>query len=207
MRPAQASNDDLADAVRELHNEVQALRECVDELSEALVWELRQLRESAPERWEPLRGTCMPLDPCTEDFHQRINCAEPACLASPQEELKRWAEHLMQAAPDCWLREHDCIEGEEFLPDEIVQLDAAIYNWFIEYLVTLWQETHWRMLDGDEDLFYLVWTKPEGYLLRRLTPDQLHSSSECTGKLRQAEPTAGCMAGESASLRKQQTLF
>ena len=119
----------------------------------------------------------------------------------------KWAEHLMQGAPDCWLREHDWIEGEEFLPDEIVQLDAAIYDWFLEYLVTLCQETHWRVLDGDEDLVYLIWTKPEGCFLRRLTPSQLHLFFEWTGQIRQVEPTAGCIVEEPASLRTQQTMF
>lgn len=199
--------DDLADTVRDLHDEVQALRESVDELRESIVWELRQLLQANQDRLPPWRVTSLPVDPALEDFHHRVNRVGSTPPAMLQDELTSWAEHLMQGEPSDWRQAQDWREGEEFSPDAIVQLDPSIYDWFVEYLVTIWESVNWRVLDGDEDLQYLVWANATGRFLRRLTARQLGDFLELAKKLRPIELTRDSDVEAASAGRRQQTMF
>jgi hypothetical protein len=179
---------DLAAAVERLTDEVQVLRQAVDDLREELVWELRQLRSEAGPKPPPFHLTSMPLDPLAPDFHQRVNAIDPRTLAEspatpaePPDPLSSFIGQLMSEAPTEELAAEDWVEDQEFTPGEVVVIDPAMADWFEQYLVVVKRDAQWLLVDDGEGLFYLVWRRDEQCYLRLLTGEQQAELTHLTG--------------------------
>lgn len=68
---AKALADELREALEGLRSELAGLRESIDELVVEAQWSNRNPSERTPP-WKPI-VTSMPLDPCAEDWAQRLN--------------------------------------------------------------------------------------------------------------------------------------
>ena len=63
--------DNLAIEVSDLKDEIKVFRTVMDEIREDLEWLVRNLRIADVPR--PIQLTSMPVDPCADDFHERVN--------------------------------------------------------------------------------------------------------------------------------------
>jgi hypothetical protein len=79
------SDEDLAEAVNRLADEVQLLRMAVDEYHEDLMWAVLNDKFTAPCPPRDRRIVSIPADPAAEDFAQRVNCAKPSDVEEAQE--------------------------------------------------------------------------------------------------------------------------
>lgn len=74
------SDTTIAAAIDRLTEEVRVLRQAVDELRQEVQWGVRNALDPPHERPPVRRITSMPLDPCAEDFAERVNALAPADL-------------------------------------------------------------------------------------------------------------------------------
>jgi len=63
----------LTDEIILLRQEVEVLRNVLDELRENVVWGIRNGILPSPDLFKPLHVTSLPLDSCADDFHERVN--------------------------------------------------------------------------------------------------------------------------------------
>jgi hypothetical protein len=168
------------DAIERLTEEIHTLRMAVDELREALVWELRQLREAAPQWPARLQLTSMPADPTAPDFHRRVNAVDASVFAAPAtfEEL---VQRLTSQAATAQLSAEGWVEDQEFPPGDVVGIDAAIRDWFGEYLVAVKDGPEWFLADDGEGWFYLLWSRNEQHFVLLLTDEQAQEVTRLTG--------------------------
>jgi len=65
--------EQLSEEVCRLHQEIRVLRDVLAELVEDVQWAIRNGIVPSEVHGERFRLTSMPTDPCTEDFHARVN--------------------------------------------------------------------------------------------------------------------------------------
>ena len=80
----QKTNEDqlssLTDELIALRQEVQVLRNVLDEMREDVAWGIRNGVLPSANLIKPLKLTSLPLDPAVEDFHERVNEVTPEDL-------------------------------------------------------------------------------------------------------------------------------
>lgn len=81
------TRDELAEAVEVLTAEVRVLRHAVDELREEIQYATRNVFDRPEPPLPHRRIVSMPLDPCADDFGERINALTPADLP-PEAEVQ-----------------------------------------------------------------------------------------------------------------------
>lgn len=79
-KPGSESDSAIAAAIDRLTEEVRVLRQTVDELREEVQWGVRNALDPPQERLPARRITSLPLDPCAEDFAERVNALTPEDL-------------------------------------------------------------------------------------------------------------------------------
>jgi hypothetical protein len=166
--------------ISRLVDEIHALRQAVDDLREELVWELRQLRAANQEAKPPFRLTSMPLDPTAADFAQRVNAVDASVFAAP-DALAELMHRLTAEPPTAQLAAEDWIEDQEFTPGDVVEIEAAMRDWFAEYLVVVKREAEWFLADDGEGWLYLLWSRDNNCYLRLLTEGEQREVAQLSG--------------------------
>ena len=172
---------ELVEVIEQLTEEVTTLRQAVDDLREELTWEIRQLREGTPEWKARFHLTSMPVDPTLPDFHRRVNAVDSSVFAVPTTTLQDLMQQLTSEVSSSRLVADDWVEDQEFTSGEVVEIDAAIRDWFAEYLVIVKREADWFLADDGEGWFYVLWSRDERCYLRLLTDEEQHEFSRLTG--------------------------
>lgn len=190
-QPLAAAVQDLATIIERLRDEVEVLRQAVDDLRGELTHELRNLRDALPIPGPdpPYRLTSMPHDPCVEDFHERVNAFDGRVFESPpagsSEPLPKtvgaFVERLVQQPATAQLVADDWMEDQEFTPGEVVAIAPPIFDWFAEYPVTALQDDDWFVVDDGLGSLFLLWTCDEACFVRRLTDEEQRAFCELTG--------------------------
>lgn len=170
-------SDDLAELVRQVSREVRTLWEAVDDLREEIFAEFESLRgapleDSAEEPARPFRLISMPLDPCASDFHKRVNAIDLTTAELEPATLPDFLRRLTQQPPKKRLSVENWVEDQDFDPDGTVEIDAEIFDWFAEYLVTVHREGDCYILDNGEGSHYLLWNRDACCFARRLSDEQ-----------------------------------
>jgi len=171
----------LAEALERLTDEVTTMRQAIDDLREELAWEIRQLREGTPEWKARFHLTSMPVDATLPDFHRRVNAVDSSVFAVPATTLQDLMQRLTSEVSSSRLAADDWVEDQEFTPGEVVEIDAAIRDWFAEYLVIVKREADWFLADDGEGWFYVLWSRGERCYLRLLTDEELQDVCRLTG--------------------------
>jgi hypothetical protein len=217
---------DLAAIIERLRDEVEVLRQAVDDLREELTHELRNLRDALPIPGPdpPYRLTSMPQDSCADDFHERVNAFDDRIVelqpASGSDELPppltagAFVERLMRQPATAQLAAEDWMEDQEFTPGEVVAIDPPIFDWFAEYPATALQDDDWFVVDDGLGSLFLLWTCDEGCFVRRLTDDEQRQYCALTGVVLDSEPddddvppAANQTSRAPAASASQQTLW
>lgn len=230
-RPAETNELDdgireLADCVGQLKDEVEVLWQAVDDLRETLSHDLRSLRDALPVpiSEQPYRLDSMPADPCVDDFHDRVNAVDARVFAQsggsiPAERVRpktveEFVQGLVQQRPTGQLDSADWAEEQEFTPGEVVAIEASIFDWFAENLVSVHYQDDWFIADDGLGTLFLLWTRPTGCFVRCLTDDEQQTFGELaevpfdekrSGNETPAPPPAGRM--EEPQPTSQQTLW
>ncbi|MDZ4779952.1 MAG: hypothetical protein SGJ19_06850 [Planctomycetia bacterium] len=175
---------ELIDLVERLAGEVQMLQMAVDEQRESLTQELRTLREAVagPRSTPTYRLSSMPNDPSAANCHQQVNAVDAsvfgearelvAAESPPASSAAEFVGRLMEQPPTAQLTVEEWVEDQEFTPDETVEVESPIHDWFADYLVCVWQGAAWSVVDDGLGSLFLLWTRDEGCFARRLTEVQ-----------------------------------
>jgi hypothetical protein len=225
-QPLADAVQDLAAIIERLRDEVEVLRQAVDDLRGEWTHELRNLRDALPIPGPdpPYRLTSMPQDSCADDFHERVNAFDGRVFelppASGSDELPppltagAFVERLMRQPATAQLAAEDWIEDQEFTPGEVVAIDPPIYDWFAEYPVTALQDADWFVVDDGLGSLSLLWTCDENCFVRRLTDEEQRQFGALTGFVLDSEldedevpPAANPTSNVPAASTSQQTLW
>ena len=167
----------LAQQVEEILREVQQLRIEVDELRQEIddrVDHRRQREDPLPPRFHL---TSMPLDPTLPDFHRRVNAVDARVL----ETFEGYIAQLKAGVHSARCSSADWIEDQDFELGCVVEIDAAIQDWYAEYYVVVKRGLDWFLADGGEGWFTFLWQQGGGFYLRLLTEPQEQAIERWTG--------------------------
>ncbi len=217
---------ELFELAERLAGEMHVLRMAVDELREALTHELRTLRDAlaVPGSPPPYRLSSLPNDPCAANFHQQVNALDASVFDEAREfvaaerppalSAAEFVGRLIQQPPTAQLAAEDWVEDQEFTPDEVVEVELSIHDWFAEYLVCVWQSEKWSVADDGLGSLFLLWTRDQRCFVRRLTEVQQQEFCALAGVFLNAETDEGEVAAprdlrsrEPENPASQQTLW
>lgn len=209
------SSGELAELLQRLADEIEVLRETVDELRDELTYELRKLRDAvgdaAPVR--PYRLASLPRDPCAVDFHAQVNAVDRGPVAQVREAPAGLLDRLMRGPATVQLTADDWDQGHEFPPDEVAEIEGAIIDWFAENLEAVHLGPEHFIADDGNGAWFLLWCRDGRCYLRLLTAPDQAELSKLTEFLPNTPPPPGVELGNPrpaampAARTEQQTLW
>ncbi len=183
----QTTLEDLAALVKTLTKQVETLWLAVDDLREEIFAEFQHLRGEPPDQEDepaatpPFHLTSMPRDPCDPDFHKKVNTAgagETRLLAAVPATLDQFLAQMIADPVSERVSSVEWNEDQQYPRGKVLEIDADIFDWFADCLVTVHQGADCFVLADGDGLHYALWTCGQQCFVRRFRTDDESTFSE-----------------------------
>jgi hypothetical protein len=197
MTPDQLdSSGELAELLKRLADEIEILRETVDELRDELTYELRKLRDVVSEPTRPFRLASLPRNPCAVDFHAQVNAVDRVPVSDVPPSPAELLDRLMREPATVQLTADDWDQGHEFAPDEVVEIEGSIFDWFAENLEAVHQGPEHFVADDGQGGWFLLWCRDGRCCMRLLTAAHQAELNELAEPLSASPSRPGVESGD-----------